>query len=151
MIAKVTISAAAVLVATSFARTDAMARGFGSFHHNAAMGAFHAPGLVGVRQGGSKWGRMAWRGFRPHDSDSHHGDPHGKNEHDADGRNGRSDGDHGHNGHSDGDHWRQSSRFGEAGRRSSNVVGEWHRSPGFGDSRRRASDTDDGQWHVDRE
>jgi hypothetical protein len=140
MIARAIISVAAVLVVTTFARTDATARGSGGFH-NGSISAFRPPGFVGARQSGSNWGGRVSRGFRPHGPDSHHGDAHGKNEHDADGRNGRSDG----------DHWHRSSSFGETRRKSSNVVGEWHGSPGFGDSRRKALNADDGQWHVDHE
>jgi hypothetical protein len=138
MIARAIIAVAAVLVVTSFARTDAMARGGGSFH-NGSIGAFRAPGFAGARQSGSNWGRTVSRGFRPHGPDPQHGDSRGKNEHDADGRNGRSDG----------DHWHQSPSFGETGRKSSNVVGEWHRSPGFGNSGRKTSKVEDGEWHVD--
>jgi hypothetical protein len=133
---KAMIAAAAVLVGTFFAWTDAVARGGGG--RGGSIGAFHAPGSIGAWRKGSNRGGMASRGSGFHGFGSRNAGWHGMARHDHDGR----------NAHRDRGHWHESRGFGDTRQRSSNLQGERHGSPAFGDTRHKSSHLQ-GEWHVE--
>jgi hypothetical protein len=122
--------AAAALVGTLVARTEAVARGGGSFH-GGGISDFRAGGFFRPQSQRGRWGGAGWHGTSARDG--------GRSGHDERGAYWRS-------GRSHAGDWQKSSGFGNHGHESSDFQGEWHKSSGFGSDGHESSGFQ-GEWH----